>query len=77
MATLSARLAKIEAQVAPEIPADVRDPELVEMTKHFLGENFPEERIPCGISAQKFMRDLMKDLHGKCRPLPVRSDEQD
>lgn len=75
MATLSARLAKIEAQVAPAIPADVRDPELVEMTKHFLGEDFPEERIPCGISAQKFMRNVLNGLMGKCRTLPVCGDE--
>ena len=76
MATLSARLAKIEAQVTPEIQADVRDPELVEMTQRFLGEGFPEERIPCGISAAKFMRGVLRDLQGKCRPLPVCSDEQ-
>lgn len=74
--TIKTRLANVEAQVAPEIPADVRDPKLVELTQQILGDDYPIEHIPCGISGQKFLNAVLKEVHGRCRALPITGDDE-
>lgn len=63
MATLETRLAKIEARIAPEIPADVRDPVLVELVRMF-DKDCPIEQIPCGISGRRLLAELVKTAMG-------------
>ena len=77
MATsIKTRLANAEAQVVPEIPADVRDSKLVELTQQILGNDYPIERIPCGISGQKFLKAVLKDVNGRCRALPIIGEDE-
>ena len=77
MATFEARLAKIEAQFAPETPANMRDPKLVELTRQILGQDYPLERIPCGISGKKFLDMVLKDVwaRGTSLALPIIGDD--
>lgn len=75
MATLKTRLARIEAQIAPEIPRDVCDPKLVELTRQILGQDYPIESIPCGISGKKVLDMVLKDMQGHCSTLPVIADD--
>ncbi|RFC31217.1 MAG: hypothetical protein DID91_2727704366 [Candidatus Nitrotoga sp. MKT] len=75
MATLKTRLARIEAQIAPEIPSDVCDTKLVELTRQILGQDFPIESIPCGISGKKVLDMVLKDMQEHCSTLPVIVDD--
>ena len=75
MATFATRLERIEAQFEPEIPADVCDPKLVELTRQILGQDYPIESIPCGISGKKVLDMVLKDMQGHCSTLPVIADD--
>lgn len=77
MANIEIRLAKIEAQIAPESPADARDPKLVELTQQILGKDYPIAHIPCGISGRKFVDMALKDIQGRgiSLTLPIIGDD--
>lgn len=68
MATIKARLAKIESQYIPEIPPDVRDPQLIELFRMF-DKNISIEEIPCGVSGIEFLKELLKMGTGKSLPI--------
>lgn len=62
-ATLKARLERIERQVVPEIPPDVRDPELVQLVRMF-DKDCPLEQIPRGVSGRRLFLELVKKAEG-------------
>lgn len=76
MATFEARLARIESQLVPEIQTNMRDPKLVELTRQMLGQDYPLEHSPCGISGKEFLDMALRDVwaRGTSLALPIIAD---
>lgn len=75
MKSLEGRLAKLEEQMAPEVPPDVRDPGLIEFIRMMEGPDYPLEKIPCGISGKSLLDEIIKNMPMAGRSLPIIIDE--
>jgi len=70
------RITRLEQANAPDIAPDQRDPKLVGLYRSIFGPDYPEEKIPMGVSGAEVVDYLLWRVEGTCFK-PVTLDPAD